>query len=200
MGAIDHGAFSGLEHLPLRSLVERLRKEARQGWRVNFWQAVCDHLVHAYPGEALSWNQACPIIADLIEADLKEEAGTQPAAGAQVENPLQVEPPRPPAPPIRQPRPKQVQAFWLAQAGKAQQQIAELLSTSQGTVSKWIKHVKRWRDAGNKMPEIPRTEPLDSKPTAMDPAKLDLGPRPDHRPEGQQAKLAEISGHGSQDE
>ncbi len=116
-----------------------------------------------------------------------------PAAGAPIGG-------QPPGNPVRELRPEEFQAFWFEQVGHSQQQIADWLKTTQGTISKWIGHVKRWRDAGNKMPELPRTEPLDSKPIAMDPAKLDLGPRPDHRSEGQRAKLAEIRGHDCQDE
>jgi hypothetical protein len=53
-----------------------------------------------------------------------------------------------------------------------------------------------WKAAGNIMPEIPKAEPLDSKPPAIDPAKLDLGPRSDHRAPHQAEKLAGIQGHG----
>ena len=98
-----------------------------------------------------------------------------------------------------EPKPEAFQAYWLEQAGKTQQQIAEILlesATRQGTISRWIAGVKRWRDAGNKMPEITKVEPLHGKPAAIDPAKLDLGPRADHRPEHTRAKLAKISGHG----
>jgi hypothetical protein len=85
MEALDCGAFGGPEHSRFRSHLKHLRKVGGQGWRVNFWQAVCDHLVHAYPGEALSWNQACPIIADLIEADLKQGDGlTEPLGVSQL--------------------------------------------------------------------------------------------------------------------
>ena len=62
----------------------------------------------------------------------------------------------------------------------------------QGTISKWLAKVEEWKAAGNAMPEIPQAEPLAGKPMAMDPAKLDLGPRSDHRPEHTREKLAGI--------
>ncbi len=97
---------------------------------------------------------------------------------------------------IKEPRRKQFQAYWAEQAGRTQTEIANWLNTTQGNISKWIATVKQWRDAGNKMPEIPRTESLNTKPMAMDPEKIDLGPRADHRTPAQIEKLAQITGHG----
>jgi hypothetical protein len=67
------------------------------------------------------------------------------------------------------------------QVGKTQVEIAEILTrelkrpVDQGTVSRWIGSVKKWREAGNKMPSLP--EPARRKPTPVDPSHLDLGPR-----------------------
>ncbi len=93
------------------------------------------------------------------------------------------------------PKPKHFQAYWLDQAGRSQQEIAKMLNTTQGTISKWLKTVEKWKTAGNAMPEIPKAEPLDSKPVAIDPAKLDWGPRSDHRAPHQAEKLAGIQRH-----
>ncbi len=112
--------------------------------------------------------------------------------------------PQPPAPVrimVSEPKPEAFRAYWLYRAGYTQQRIAEMLLGSedrQGTISKWVAKVEEWKAAGNAMPEISEVEPLDSKPVAMDPEKLEQGPRPDHRPEGQRAKLAEMHGHGAE--
>jgi hypothetical protein len=94
-----------------------------------------------------------------------------------------------------QPSQRAFQAYWLTQNGLSQERIAEMLHSKQGTVSKWLAKVKRWKDSGNAMPEIPQNEPLHEKPLAMDPDKIDLGRRPDGRTEGQRVKMAEIQGH-----
>lgn len=96
---------------------------------------------------------------------------------------------------VAEPRPEAFQAYWLLQNGLNQGAIAEMLKTSQGNISKWIKKVNAWKAAGNAMPEIPRKPPMTSKPLSMDPEKLDLGPRGDHRPEHIKQKRAEMFGH-----
>ena len=100
---------------------------------------------------------------------------------------------------VAEPKPKHFQAYWFQQAGKSQAEIAEMLKTTQGTISKWVKKVENWRAAGNVMPEIPKTEPLHSKPAAIDSVKLDLGARSDHRAPRQAEKLADIQGHDGEE-
>lgn len=97
---------------------------------------------------------------------------------------------------VPEPKPDDFRACWAYQTGKTQEAIAEMPGTSQGQVSKMLTRVERWLKAGSKMPEISGPEPLHSQPQPMDPTKLDLGPRADHRSPAQVAKLAEISGHG----
>jgi hypothetical protein len=71
---------------------------------------------------------------------------------------------------------------WLA-TGKNQTELAELLTKEwkrpvyQGNVSRWLDHVKHWLEAGNVLPEL--SSPLDRKPLAMDPERIDLGERRD---------------------
>jgi hypothetical protein len=101
-------------------------------------------------------------------------------------------------PAAKQPSQQAFHAYWLEQCGYSQGRIAEMLKSNQGTISKWLAKVKRWKDEGNTMPEIPQNEPLHEKPIAMDPEKLGLGRRPDGRTEGQREKLAEIQGHGKE--
>jgi hypothetical protein len=104
-----------------------------------------------------------------------------------------------PVDPVAEPKPEHFQAYWFQQWGYTQKRIAELLKTNQGTISKWLGKVERWKAAGNIIPEIPKAEPLDSKPAEMDPTKLDLGPRSDHRAPHQAEKLAGIQGHDGEE-
>ncbi len=99
-------------------------------------------------------------------------------------------------PPTVRPKPEAFQAYMFIQYGHTQQHAAEMLKVTQGTIAKWKKAVEKWTAAGNAIPEISQAEPMHSKPTAMSPEKLELGPRVDHRAAHQTAKLAEISGHG----
>jgi hypothetical protein len=71
--ALDLGTFGDPRHLPLRNLLGRLRRQELPGWRINAWMAICDHFLAAYTSvqNQISANQACPIIADLIEADAR---------------------------------------------------------------------------------------------------------------------------------
>jgi len=61
--------------------------------------------------------------------------------------------------------------------------LAELLTKEwkrtvhQGNVSRWLGQVKHWLEAGNVLPEL--SAPLDRKPLAMDPERIDLGQRRD---------------------
>ncbi len=49
--------------------------------------------------------------------------------------------------------------------------------TNQGQVSKWLKQVKDYMEAGGVLPELPMMD----KPTAIDPSKIDMGKRQDGR-------------------
>lgn len=69
--------------------------------------------------------------------------------------------------------------------GKSQTEVAKIFAKEsgvpieQGTVSRWIRLVKDWLQAGNKMPVLP---PLPDRPSkTMDPSKLDNGQRCDGR-------------------
>jgi hypothetical protein len=66
--------------------------------------------------------------------------------------------------------------------------LMELLGrkVEQGTISRWLKQVKGWVEAGNVLPQI--REPLNSKPTAMDAERIDLGANLEHRPKYQRKR------------
>jgi hypothetical protein len=96
---------------------------------------------------------------------------------------------------IPQPKPDYFRAYWAHQAGMTQAAIAERLDTNQGQVSRMIARVNRWLAEGNKMPEIHAPEPLHEKPLSVDPDKLDLGPRSEHRTPRQREKLAASLAH-----
>jgi hypothetical protein len=88
--------------------------------------------------------------------------------------------------PIKQPSPDAIAAYRAQlTTGMNQKELAEMLSKElgrlvyQGTVSRWLNHVKTWIEAGNVLPDI--TKPLNTRPTAMDPREIDLGPRQDGR-------------------
>jgi hypothetical protein len=49
----------------------------------------------------------------------------------------------------------------------------------QGTISRWLKNVRKWLKAGNVLPEMPGRS--DAKPVPMDPERIDMGPRQDYR-------------------
>jgi hypothetical protein len=81
--------------------------------------------------------------------------------------------------------------FYQCNSGKKQTALAndpilmERLGrkVDQGTISRMLKRVNEWLKAGGKLPEQP--EPLTSKPTPMDPERIELGPNPEHRPKHQ---------------
>ena len=58
-------------------------------------------------------------------------------------------------------------------------------SIGQGVVSRWIKEVKKWLEAGNVLPDVGK--PLDKQPLAMDPEDLELGKRQDGRTKRQRS-------------
>jgi hypothetical protein len=99
-------------------------------------------------------------------------------AGAKEE----VEEPRP----INRPSEQAMQAWRLRDLqGKTQAEIAEAMGTYQGQVSRWLKQVKAYLEAGNVLPAL---EPA-SKPKAMPPDLLDMGARIDaHTPRQRQRR------------
>jgi hypothetical protein len=76
--------------------------------------------------------------------------------------------------------------------GKNQTELALLLTNEwrrpvhQGTVSRWNDQVKSWLEAGNVLPDL--SPPLTKKPTAIDPERIDLGERQDHRSQRQRER------------
>jgi hypothetical protein len=50
---------------------------------------------------------------------------------------------------------------------------------TQGVVSRWLREVAAWIDAGNILPNV--EEETATKPTATDPSRLDLGAREERR-------------------
>ena len=76
--------------------------------------------------------------------------------------------------------------------GKNQTELAQLLTNEwrrtvyQGNVSRWLDQVKSWLEAGNVLPDL--SPPAYKKPLAMDPDRIDLGERQDHRSERQRER------------
>jgi hypothetical protein len=95
--------------------------------------------------------------------------------------------------PMKQPSNDAFTAYrvWVA-TGIIQEELAEMLTKElkrpvhQGTVSRWIDQVKSWLEAGNVLPDL--SPPLNKKPTAIDPERIDLGERQDHRSERQRER------------
>jgi hypothetical protein len=90
--------------------------------------------------------------------------------------------------PLKQPSKKAIAVFrYRLVTGKTQTELAadprlmELLghAVDQGTISRWLKQVKEWLEAGNVLPDL--SESLDSKPSPMDPKWIELGERQDGR-------------------
>jgi len=76
--------------------------------------------------------------------------------------------------------------------GKSQIELARLLESefkrnvSQGQVSRWLRDVKKWIEAGKVLPDIHGTH--SNKPMPMDPAKIDLGPNREGRTKRQRRR------------
>jgi hypothetical protein len=92
-----------------------------------------------------------------------------------------------------------VYRYWFASScvlsdRKTQTQLAEdpnlmqLLGrkVDQGTISRMLRKVKDWIEAGNVLPDL--SEPLESKPTPMDPERIDLGQNRERRPKHQRKR------------
>jgi hypothetical protein len=93
-----------------------------------------------------------------------------------------------PGPRLKKPAEDAFKVFrYQLLTGKNQMELAkdtklmELLGrpVNQGTISRWLTAVNKWMEAGNVLPNLP--EPLGSKPTPMDPERIDLGKRQDNK-------------------
>lgn len=79
--------------------------------------------------------------------------------------------------------------------GTTQENVAKQFTAAtgrlknQGQVSKALKNVREWKEAGNKIPDISEVTSL--RPKGVDPAKLDLGAPLEHRPPDQREKAGE---------
>ena len=80
----------------------------------------------------------------------------------------------------------------LLVTGNTQTELAKNLTTelkrpvNQGAVSRWIRQVRDWLEAGNVLPDL--TANAAKKPTTMDPERIDLGPNREHRPQHQRKR------------
>jgi hypothetical protein len=72
--------------------------------------------------------------------------------------------------------------------GQNQKDVAERFGVNQSTVSRQVRDVAKWVEAGNVLPDEMRAEPSRGKPLAMDPGQLDKGSRLDHRAAHQRGK------------
>lgn len=94
---------------------------------------------------------------------------------------------------VKQPSKNALTAYrvWLV-TGKTQNELAEMLTKElrrfvcQGTVSRWIDQAQRWLEAGNVLPDLSPSP--NKKPLPMDPERIDLGQRQDHRSERQRER------------
>jgi hypothetical protein len=69
----------------------------------------------------------------------------------------------------------------LTLAGLKQEDVAQTFCVNQSTISRWRCQVAKWMEAGNVLPDEMRVDPVQRKPIAMDPSKLDQGPRLNRR-------------------
>ena len=86
--------------------------------------------------------------------------------------------------PKREPSPDAIacyRVFFLK--GMKQQPLADYMTKelkrpiSQGAVSRWLREVKKWIEAGNILPDLP--EPLKRKPDSIDAGVIEMGQRED---------------------
>jgi hypothetical protein len=98
--------------------------------------------------------------------------------GEKAKKPTPTKPPRG----MKQPSDRAFAAYRLVKVvGKTQAEVGERLRVKQCTVSRWVTATGKWIEAGNVLPPEMRAEPARRKPMAMDPSKLDQGPRLDRR-------------------
>lgn len=134
-------------------------------------EGAIDHLAGKVPGALL----------DEIGGSAPGKNAPQVDVGAKTE-PVNGPTPTPSRKPLVEPS---LNAFAAYRAhrllGKTQTNIAEELSSSQravsqGQASRWVTQVAEWVEAGNVLPDF---QPPTTKPTAIDPAVIDMGERQD---------------------
>jgi hypothetical protein len=77
--------------------------------------------------------------------------------------------------PLREPSREAIAAYRAERfLGQKQENIATQFGVSQGTISRWVRQVAKWIEAGNVLPDL---EPPKRKTITMDPSKLEQGPR-----------------------
>jgi hypothetical protein len=123
-----------------------------------------------------------------LRATTKPENVTPESTTAALPNPENVgegaEPPKTAqtTKPKKGPSKKAFAAYRLVKIqGRTQAEAAKELYVNQSTVSRWVKSVDEFLVAGGVLPDEMRAEPSRRKPSAMDPSKLDQGPRLDRR-------------------
>ena len=80
---------------------------------------------------------------------------------------------------FKEPSPDAFKAYRACTVlGKTQTDVAKELNVKQWKVSRWVKKVSVYIQAGNILPDLPR---LAGKPVAVDPAVIEMGEREDHR-------------------
>ncbi|MGC9258582.1 MAG: hypothetical protein ACP5I8_00685 [Phycisphaerae bacterium] len=78
----------------------------------------------------------------------------------------------------KEPERQAVKAYRLVVVtGKSQSEVATMMGTYQGKISRWVNKTTAWIKAGNVLPDI---EGLHAKPISVDPAIIDMGERKDH--------------------
>jgi hypothetical protein len=107
----------------------------------------------------------------------------------------------PPRPPLKEPSKAAmaVYRYWFGSncvlsEHKTQTELANDLvlmkqlgrKVHQATISRYLKQVRKWMEAGNIVPET--SESLNSQPKPMDPERIDLGKRQDGRTERQRGR------------
>jgi hypothetical protein len=79
---------------------------------------------------------------------------------------------------LKGPRNQAFAAYRLVKiAGQKQLDVARMLKVDQGTVSRWVREVTRWIEAGKVLPDSMRVSDSTPKVVTMDPNKLERGRR-----------------------
>ena len=151
----------------------------RRRWIVAEFYVPVDGPVRLHPRE-----RAREITLDAV-LDLFVEVGKAPPAELMSCLAVAAESAGPAAEPPRQMKEPPANAFAAYRAvmlaGRKQSEVKRELGVNQSTVSRWVKYVAKWVEAGNLLPAEMRALPPRGKPTAMDPRKLEEGPRLDRR-------------------
>jgi hypothetical protein len=72
---------------------------------------------------------------------------------------------------------------------KTQLETARELGVRQGQISRWVKQVAEWIEAGNVLPDLPQVPHRRAR--AVDPEVIDMGEREDHRTRRQREKKSD---------